>query len=135
MNQLTLIGTIFKSPTYHCTERARDLLRFTLQVKRQQKMRAVTRSPLRAAEVPADVHYCLAWGPAALDLHANLKAGDRLLVSGELRYSNHRNRRGELSRFAEVYITGYTYLGQEKPSRSENNRYVSRATRLGVARE
>lgn len=100
MNELTLIGRLAAPSTYHCTEEARDLLRFTLRTGRSKDA------------VATDLHHCQIWGPAALDLHRHLNVGDRLMVRGELRYRSHRNRLGNTQRLAEIHIKSYTYLGR-----------------------
>lgn len=100
MNQITLIGQLAFPPTYHCTFEGQDLTRFEIR----------TKSALGNGREAA--HHCTAWGPAALDLHRHLQAGDRLLVSGELRYRQRRDRRGGTLRVPEIYVKGYTYLGR-----------------------
>ena len=60
------------------------------------------------------LHHCRSWGPAALDLHAHLKVGDRLLIRGELTYRYRRLRSGETVRVTEITVRGYTYLGREE---------------------
>ena len=106
MNELTLIGHLANPATYHCTEEARDLLRFTLRTGRSKDATAT------------DLHHCQIWGPAALDLHRHLNVGDRLMVRGELRYRKHRNRLGNTQRLAELHVKSYTYLGQGGTKRS-----------------
>ena len=104
MNEITLIGQVPKAPTYHCTEEARDLLRFALQTSRGGAKPSSTRGG-------ADLHHCQIWGSAAIDLHKHLRPGDRLLIRGELRYRTHRNRSGSLQRLSEIHVKSYTYLG------------------------
>lgn len=112
MNEITLIGRVHRPTTYHCTEEARDLLRFVLATSTPPVIS--TNSIAHGGEVPEpSLHHCLAWGAAALDLHQSLSIGDRLMVKGELNYRNHKNRRGELRRFAEIKVTGYVYLRGE----------------------
>lgn len=110
MNDITLIGTVPKRITYHFTEAGHDLVRFTLRTSIARSAAAENENSAGATFVD---HHCQAWGPAALDIHTHLKPGDRILVRGELHYRNHRNRRGEVQRFAEVHVRGYTYLGAE----------------------
>ena len=100
MNELTLIGQLAAPSTYHCTEQARDLLRFTLRTGRSKDADTT------------DLHHCQIWGPAALDLHRHLNPGDRLMIRGELRYRSHRNRLGHTRRLAEIHVKSYTYLGR-----------------------
>ncbi|OAV45028.1 single-stranded DNA-binding protein [Lewinella sp. 4G2] len=108
MNQLTLIGQVRKPMTYHCTEGGRDMLRFAVATGGTE---TASNSKAGTTYYPAlTEHHCIAWGPAALDLHAHLGKGDRLMINGELHYRTHRNRKGDLQRFAEIYVRGYTYL-------------------------
>jgi len=100
MNDLTLIGRLPVLPTYHCTSRGQDLARFEL------------RTSTTTATDREEAHHCIAWGPAALDLHQHLRVGDRLLVRGELRYRSRRLRSGGMVRVPEIYVKGYTYLGK-----------------------
>ena len=109
MNDLTLIGSVPKPATYHCTERGRDMLRFVVATGGKSNHAS---SAAGSVYFPAATeHHCIAWGPAALDLHEHLKIGERIMIRGELHYRTHRNRKGELQRFAEVYVKSYTYLG------------------------
>lgn len=112
MNDITLIGILPKRVSYHFTEGGRDLIRFTLRTGNSGKSQDKGASQNKS---PAIDHHCQAWGPAAIDLHTNLKPGDRVMIRGELQYRNHRNRRGELQRFAEIHVRGYTYLGTQSP--------------------
>lgn len=88
MNTVTLVGHVAAAPVYHCTPAGQDLSRFRLA------------TPGRTA---LQEHHCLAWGPAALDLHRHLRVGERMLVRGELNYTSQGR--------AEVVVRGYTYLG------------------------
>lgn len=99
MNEITLIGYLRCPPTYHCTAQGQDLARFEV------------RTVVSGNE---DRHHCIAWGPAALDLHTHLHPGDRLLIRGELRYRLQRNRWGGVLRVPEVYVKAYSYLGRPK---------------------
>ena len=101
MNAITLIGHLHLSPVYHCTSEGRDLTRFELR----------TTSGTGGAG-DEEAHHCTAWGPAALDLHRHLNAGDRLLVRGELRYRSRKIRSGGVMRVPEVHVKGYSYLGR-----------------------
>ena len=131
MNSVTLVGRVQGDPVYHCTVEARDLTRFTVAtpaINRRGNTRRLPAVPLpatyaepggsgceaqwspptvvedappRPAAAPV-VHHCLAWGPAALDLHAHLKVGDRVMVRGELRY--------RCDRRVEIVVRQYTYL-------------------------
>lgn len=105
MNSLSLAGVLTGTPTYHCNPEARDLLRFILRTP-----------PSGAAGSTEEDHHCLAWGPAALDLHVHLKVGDQLVVRGELRYRPRPNAApGDPAyRIPEVYVKGYSYLGTEQ---------------------
>ena len=97
MNQITLIGKVFHAPVYHCTATGQDLVRFELSTE---------------SLGGAGKHHCTAWGPAALDLHEHLRQGDRILIRGELLYRRRKDRRGSLLRMPEIYVRGYTYLGE-----------------------
>ena len=127
MNKLTLIGQLDKLPTYHCTEKGRDLIRFELTTGGEKLAES---SDVGTVYYPQTTdHHCVAWGPAALDLKQHLKVGDRLMIQGELHYRTHRNRRGELKRFAEVYVRGFSYLGDgeisekpDQPGKRKNKR-------------
>lgn len=101
MNEITLIGQLSIGPTYHCTVHGQDLLRFELR----------TPTPGQNRVEAEAAHHCIAWGPAALDLHQHLNPGDRLLVRGELRYRTRRDRRGGGVRIPEIHVKGYSYLG------------------------
>ncbi|WP_371930939.1 single-stranded DNA-binding protein [Lewinella sp. JB7] len=72
MNALTLIGTVADHPVYHCTTRARDLVRIQLITYDRRG--------------GSHRHHCLAYGQVALDLHQHLRPGEKLLVRGELCY-------------------------------------------------
>lgn len=114
MNNITLIGIVPQRTTYHCTEDGRDLLRFTVQTK-SDSPESESQSSLarkRPGASSSTDHHCQVWGPAAIDLHKNLGPGDQIMVRGELKYKNHKNRRGELTRYAEIHVRGYTYLGK-----------------------
>lgn len=100
MNEITLIGRLPVPPTYHCTTGGQDLTRFELRTPRHVESASAGES-----------HHCIAWGPAALDLHRHLNSGDRLLVRGELRYRSRTLRSGGVVRVPEIYVCGYTYLG------------------------
>lgn len=95
MNCVTIIGTVAASPTYHCTSGARDLCRIQL----------LTYDDLGRATL----HHCLAWGPAALNLHQHLAVGDALLLRGKLCY-----RKLRLSGVSRpfVKIVAFSYLGE-----------------------
>ena len=110
MNEITLLGTISKPPTYHCTDRGQDLVRLSIRTR-------LTPAPAsdRPGKTDQAEHFCHAWGPAALDLHTHLRPGDRLLVRGELSYRTHRSRTGGVQRIPEIRITAYTYLGGASP--------------------
>ncbi|MTB53776.1 single-stranded DNA-binding protein [Lewinella sp. W8] len=97
MNCLTLIGRVALPPVYHCTKAGHDLTRFTLNA-----------SPGTEGE---DTHECISWGPAALDLHENLRVGDRLMLRGRLRYKWRQLPGGKRFRMAEIAVRSYTYLG------------------------
>jgi single-stranded DNA-binding protein len=58
------------------------------------------------------IHYCLSWGPAALDLHEHLQPGDRLMIEGVLQYRWKKGPSGKKLRVAEIVVKGYTYLGR-----------------------
>lgn len=101
MNHITLIGRLATAPTYHCTVHGQDLTRFELHT-----------SVNHEAASASSAHHCIAWGPAALDLHKHLHRGDRLLVRGELRYRVHKWQRGKTYRVPEIHIREYSYLGK-----------------------
>ena len=103
MNEITLIGTIVKPLTYHCTEDGRDLVRLAVRTPGTSE---------RGDRGSSSDHHCHAWGPAALDLHTHLSPGDRIMLRGGLNYRTHRARAGVTRRYPEIRITGYTYLGQ-----------------------
>ena len=112
MNEITLLGTISKPPTYHCTDRGQDLIRLSLRT--QHTPAPADGRPREPAYVE---HFCHAWGPAALDLHTHLRPGDRLLIRGELSYRTHRHRTAGVRRIPDIRVTGYTYLGETRPRR------------------
>lgn len=102
MNSITLIGRLHLPPVYHCTTEGQDLTRFELRTGEDH-----------GSEVSAhESHHCSAWGPAAIDLHEHLNAGDRLLVRGELRYRSRKIRSGGVMRVPVVHVKGYSYLGR-----------------------
>lgn len=96
MNTLTLIGTVCGSPVYHCTERAQDIVRLRLRTTDRNS--------------GEHLHHCVAFGPAAIDLHTHLKAGEQLLVRGELLYRK-RTVGGSVVSLPYVLLRGYSYLG------------------------
>ena len=102
MNEITLIGQLAVDPTYHCTVHGQDLIRFELRTPSEVNSQAST----------SVAHHCIAWGPAALDLHKHLHRGDRLLVRGELLYRQHNWQRGKTYRVPEIHIREYSYLGK-----------------------
>lgn len=101
MNRVTLIGTVTTAPAYHCTERGRDLCRFALRT-----LSGTRATPTRQS------HYCIAWGEPALRLHEHLRAGDRLLVQGELRYLERRGPDGNWHERVTVRVTKFSFLGR-----------------------
>ncbi len=114
MNQITLLGDLQRLPTYHCTQEGQDLTRFTLRTRDDN------------TEV---LHFCTAWGPAALDLHQHLRAGDRLLVRGELRYRERPAGTAGHYRVPVVHVSGYTYLGRGE---ADTVTYRSRSKKRGI---
>lgn len=102
MNEITLIGQLAVDPTYHCTANGQDLTRFEIR----------TSSGKATMPSAATAHHCIAWGPAALDLHKHLHRGDRLLVRGALLYRLHKWQRGKSYRVPEIHIREYSYLGK-----------------------
>lgn len=98
MNNISLIGQLIVAPVYFCTEAGRDLTRFQL-------------SCATSKDAPV-IHHCQAWGPAALDLHQHLEAGERLQVRGELRYRERNSRRGGVVRIPVIHVREYSYLGR-----------------------
>ncbi|CAH1000270.1 hypothetical protein LEM8419_01420 [Neolewinella maritima] len=97
MNKLTLIGELVAAPTYFCTSRGRDLTRFQLRTKESCGR--------------ISVHHCLAWGPLAINLHANLRVGEWSMVRGSLAYRTRRLGR-QTVQLPYVRITEHSYLGQ-----------------------
>lgn len=95
MNCVSLIGSLAAAPVYFCTQDGHDLTRFVLE---------------DAADATCN-HHCQAWGPAALDLHTHLRAGNRLLVRGELRYRARSLPDGTAYNIPVIHVTGYSYLG------------------------
>lgn len=99
MNELTLIGFLRKPVTYYCTAKGQDLVRFEICTTVAGK---------------EDFHHCIAWGPAALDLHQYLVPGDRLLLKGVLQYRIRSKRNVGAIRVPEIQVKAYTYLGPLK---------------------
>ncbi len=99
MNSLTLIGGVLAPPVYHCTAGAQDLCRFQLVTQDRRGK--------------AHVHHCMAWGPAALDLHAHLREGEQFLVRGELLYRT-VSVAGVQTQRPYVLVRKYTYLSAHR---------------------
>lgn len=100
MNKTLLLGTVIAAPVYFCTDQGQDLIRLKLE------------TPAREDEPGEAVqHHCLAWGPAALDLHEHLKQGDRIMVRGELQYRQQRGRGEGIINVPFIRIRSYSYLG------------------------
>ncbi len=97
MNCITLIGTLQKEVTYHCTEQGQDLVRLQLGTINVEGL---------------TVHHCRAWGPAALDLHQHLSVGDQLLIRGELKYRPRKLKAEQIFMVPAIEIKRYTYLGK-----------------------
>jgi single-stranded DNA-binding protein len=101
MNKVTLIGHLPGPPTYFCTEAGQDLTRFQIQMP-----------PSEEGDAPPVNHHCQAWGPAALDLHKHLNAGDRIMIQGELRYRQRDLGKGGVVGVPVIRVKGYSYLGR-----------------------
>ncbi|WP_116124432.1 single-stranded DNA-binding protein [Lewinella sp. IMCC34183] len=103
MNVVNLIGTVAVAPVYHCSVNAYDLVRLQLITRdgRGERQR----------------HHCLAFGPAALSLHAHLAPGNQLLVRGELRY-RFRGSDETRERVPYVLVRGFSFLDGRRLRRS-----------------
>lgn len=102
MNRISLIGQVGSKPSYYCTKEGRDLLRFELMTTgRNGKLQS---------------HHCTAWGPAALELHTELRLGAKLIVQGELNYRR-RIISGQSVAIAAIYVRGYSFLDRDYPIR------------------
>ena len=100
MNKILLLGTVITAPVYFSTDQGQDLIRLTLETPSRE-------------DLPGETihHHCLAWGPAALDLHEHLKHGDRIMVRGELQYRQRKGRGEEPINVPFIQIRSYSYLG------------------------
>jgi single-stranded DNA-binding protein len=95
MNRIQLVGQLDCPPVYFCTQAGQDLCRLRLRV------------PVK--EGVTELHYCTAWGPAAIQLHSHLKRGDAIALSGELRYRRDSRRdRGRKKPY--VYVRSFRFL-------------------------
>lgn len=103
MNTVTLIGRTAAAPVYYCNHRAQDIARLQLVTLDR-----------RGGE---HVHHCVAFGPAAIDLHTHLRLHEQLAIRGELLY---RDRRigNSVHKVPYVLIRQYTYLSSSKPVRA-----------------
>ena len=91
MNRVLLIGRLQGDPTYHFTEGGMDIVRFALDTE--------------TSGACSGIHHCLAYGPAAIDLHTHLVHGTLLSVAGRLAY---RSQRGAVR--STVVVEAYSYL-------------------------
>lgn len=99
MNTISILGRVCADPVYFCTNEGRDLTRFSV------------RNAPEGNGATSSVHHCQVWGPAALELHASLEAGDRLIVRGELRYRKRVMQEGSVN-VPFIYVKDYGYLGR-----------------------
>ncbi|MEL6143111.1 MAG: single-stranded DNA-binding protein [Bacteroidota bacterium] len=105
MNSILLIGHLPEPPQYFTTQQGADLTKFKLLTsfsREHWKGRYTNKLP---------EHQCIAWGPAALQLHEFLEKGSRLAVRGELFYAQYIDKFGQRRSKAEVHISDFTFLG------------------------
>lgn len=95
MNSIRLLGRVSGHPIYYCTRKAMDIVRIKLVTKD------------KAGKL--HTHHCLAYGPAAIDLHTHLATDNRLMVKGELLYRD-RISNGRTSTIPYILVRQYTYL-------------------------
>ncbi len=99
MNTVSLLGRVVGRPVYFCTKGGHDLTRIILRTETGPPTNRTRQS-----------HHCIAWGPAALQLHEHLRPGDRLMVGGELRYRQRKDAAGRTSVRTEIHVLGFTFL-------------------------
>jgi len=110
MNSIFLIGHLTESPQYYTTNQGADLTKFKLRTLADRRKWS-TGNSLQSPE-----HQCIAWGPAAIQLHEFLEKGSRLAIRGELYYAHFTDRSGHPQSRAEVYVSDFTFLGQHSNS-------------------
>lgn len=113
LNQISVAGNIGQDPDIKHLDNGTTIANFSLATSSY-----MGKNPDGSAKEATQWHKCSAFGNVATIIEKFVKKGDKLFVTGEMRYRDYMNKEGVKVYLSEIHVQDIMFMGGVKQDQS-----------------